>query len=129
MRGVRVFDITDIKNPKLVANVQTCRGSHTHTVLEDPKDKDNVYIYVSGSSAIRSPSELPGCVSARPTRTRKSSLLRIEIIKVPLATREKRRSSTARISSAGLKAARRTACPTPRSKRRRGGAQHGSATN
>ncbi|MGH9883943.1 MAG: hypothetical protein ACREBE_00325 [bacterium] len=44
MRGVRVFDISDIKNPKLVANVQTCRGSHTHTVLEDPKDRDNIYI-------------------------------------------------------------------------------------
>ena len=37
MRGVRIFDICDIRNPKLVANVQTCRGSHTHTVLEDPK--------------------------------------------------------------------------------------------
>jgi hypothetical protein len=55
MRGVRIFDISDIKNPKLVANVQTCRGSHTHTVLEDPKDKENVYIYVSGSAGIRSP--------------------------------------------------------------------------
>ena len=42
MRGVRIFDISDIKTPKLVANVQTCRGSHTHTVLEDPKDKDNL---------------------------------------------------------------------------------------
>ena len=54
MRGVRVFDISDIKNPKLVANVQTCRGSHTHTVVEDLKDKDNVYVYVSGSAPIRS---------------------------------------------------------------------------
>jgi hypothetical protein len=51
MRGVRIFDISNIKEPKLVANVQTCRGSHTHTVLEDPKDRENVYIYVSGSSA------------------------------------------------------------------------------
>src|SRR5262245_10993759 len=85
MRGVRVFDISDIKNPKLVANVQTCRGSHTHTVLEDPKDKENVYIYVSGSSPIRSPNELAGCVSARPDSNAASSLMRIEIIKVPLA--------------------------------------------
>ena len=46
-RGVRVFDISDIRNPKLITNVQTCRGSHTHTVVEDPKDKDNIYIYVS----------------------------------------------------------------------------------
>jgi hypothetical protein len=84
-RGVRVFDITDIKNPKLVANVQTCRGSHTHTVLEDPKDKENVYIYVSGSAGIRSPNELPGCVRETPDKAENSSLMRIEIIKVPVA--------------------------------------------
>ena len=84
-RGVRVFDIADIKNPKLVASVQTCRGSHTHTVLEDPKDKDNVYIYVSGSAGIRSPNELDGCVRDQPSANTNSSLMRIEIIKVPLA--------------------------------------------
>ena len=84
MRGVRVFDISDIKAPKLIANVQTCRGSHTHTVLEDPKDKANVYIYVSGSSGIRSPSELAGCASLS-SDDPNSSRLRIEIIKVPLA--------------------------------------------
>ncbi len=85
MRGVRVFDISDIKSPRLVANVQTCRGSHTHTVLEDPKDKENVYIYVSGSAGVRSPNELEGCVRDTPTQNPSSSLLRIEIIKVPLA--------------------------------------------
>ena len=85
MRGVRVFDITDIKNPKILANVQTCRGSHTHTVLEDPNDKENVYIYVSGSAGVRSPNELAGCVRETPDQNPNSSLLRIEIIKVPLA--------------------------------------------
>jgi len=85
MRGVRVFDITDIKNPKLVANVQTCRGSHTHTVLEDPKDKENIYIYVSGSAPVRSPNELAGCVTDTLRTSATSSLMRIEIIKVPLA--------------------------------------------
>ena len=84
MRGVRVFDITNIREPKLVANVQTCRGSHTHTVLEDPKDKQNVYIYVSGSSGIRAAAELPGCADA-PGTDPSTSRLRIEIIKVPLA--------------------------------------------
>lgn len=84
-RGVRVFDISDIKNPKLVANVQTCRGSHTHTVVESPKDPDNIYIYVSGSAGIRSPNELPGCVRETPDQNPASSLLRIEIIKVPVA--------------------------------------------
>jgi hypothetical protein len=85
LRGVRIFDITDIKAPKYVANVQTCRGSHTHTVLEDPKDKENVYVYVSGSAGVRSPSELPGCVKAAPSSDPNSALFRIEVIKVPLA--------------------------------------------
>jgi hypothetical protein len=85
MRGVRIFDITDIKTPKLIANVQTCRGSHTHTVLEDPKDKANVYIYVSGSAGVRSPNELAGCVGNVASSDPSSALLRIEIIKVPLA--------------------------------------------
>jgi hypothetical protein len=85
MRGVRIFDITDIKAPKLIANVQTCRGSHTHTVLEDPKDKANVYIYVSGSAGIRSPNELAGCVGNVSSSDPNSARLRIEVIKVPLA--------------------------------------------
>ncbi|HYW49499.1 MAG TPA: hypothetical protein VE861_02775, partial [Gemmatimonadaceae bacterium] len=71
--------------PKYIGNVQTCRGSHTHTVLEHPGDKDNVYIYVSGSANIRSPNELPGCVTASPTENPNSALFRIEVIKVPLA--------------------------------------------
>ena len=85
LRGVRIFDITDIRNPKNVGNVQTCRGSHTHTVLVDPKDLENVYIYISGSSAVRSPNELPGCVSATPDQNPNSALFRIEVIKVPVA--------------------------------------------
>jgi hypothetical protein len=83
MRGVRIFDISDIRSPKLVSQVQTCRGSHTHTVLEDPKDRDNVYVYVSGSAGIRSPNELPGCV--REVNDPSSAYFRIEVIKVPLA--------------------------------------------
>ncbi|HET7584750.1 MAG TPA: hypothetical protein VFK13_07580 [Gemmatimonadaceae bacterium] len=85
MRGIRIFDISDIKNPVNVANVQTCRGSHTHTVLADPKDPENVYIYVSGSAPVRSPNELAGCVSASPDQDPNSALFRIEVIKVPLA--------------------------------------------
>jgi hypothetical protein len=85
MRGVRVFDISDIKNPKLVANVQTCRGSHTHTLVEDLKDKNNVYLYVSGSAPLRSSSELSGCVADTTRSNASTSLMRIEIIKVPLA--------------------------------------------
>ncbi len=85
LRGIRIFDITDLAHPKNVANVQTCRGSHTHTVLADPNDHDNVYVYVSGSAGVRSPNELPGCVSAMPQQDPNSALFRIEIIKVPLA--------------------------------------------
>ena len=60
-RGVRIFDISDIRNPRQVAAVQTCRGSHTHTLVVDPKDKNNVYIYVSGTSFVRQGEELAGC--------------------------------------------------------------------
>jgi len=89
MRGVRIFDISDIRNPRLVTNVQTCRGSHTHTVLEDPSDRENVYVYVSGSSSVRSPNELPGCNRLAPDENPNSSLWRIEIIKVPVANPER----------------------------------------
>jgi hypothetical protein len=83
LRGIRIFDITDITNPKYIANVQTCRGSHTHTVVEDPNDKANVYVYVSGSAGVRSPNELEGCV--RDPKDPNSSRFRIEVIQVPLA--------------------------------------------
>ncbi|HSJ10899.1 MAG TPA: hypothetical protein VK928_13330, partial [Longimicrobiales bacterium] len=85
LRGIRIFDITDIRNPRYVGNVQTCRGSHTHTVLEHPGDRDNVYVYVSGSAGVRSAQELPGCVNAPPTEDPNSALFRIEVIRVPLA--------------------------------------------
>ena len=85
LRGLRIFDISDINNPKNVGNVQTCRGSHTHTVLVDPKDPDNVYVYISGSAGIRSPNELAGCVKLTPDKDPNSALFRIEVIKVPLA--------------------------------------------
>jgi len=83
LRGIRIFDITDITNPKYIANVQTCRGSHTHTVVEDPRDKDNVYVYVSGSAGVRSAEELPGCMDSG--QSEGSSRFRIEVIQVPLA--------------------------------------------
>ena len=60
IRGVRIFDISDIDHPKYLANVQTCRGSHTHTVVHDPNDNANVYIYISGTSQVRPAAELPG---------------------------------------------------------------------
>ena len=84
-RGVRIFDITDIKNPKQVGAVQTCRGSHTHTLVVDPNDKNNVYIYVSGTSFVRPNEELAGCSDGPPDKDPNTARFRIDVIKVPLA--------------------------------------------
>ncbi len=85
LRGIRIFDISDIRDPKYIGNVQTCRGSHTHTVLEDPNDGENVYIYVSGSAPVRPAEELPGCSRGSLDEDPNSALFRIEVIRVPLA--------------------------------------------
>lgn len=84
-RGVRIFDITDLSNPKQVAAVQSCRGSHTHTLVIDPKDKENVYIYISGTGNVRQSEELAGCSGGDPDVNPETALFRIDIIKVPLA--------------------------------------------
>jgi len=84
-RGVRIFDISDIRNPKQVAAVQTCRGSHTHTLVIDPNDQDDVYIYVSGTSFVRQPEELAGCSGEAPDKDPNTALFRIDVIKVPVA--------------------------------------------
>jgi len=84
-RGVRIFDVSDITNPKQVAAVQTCRGSHTHTLVVSPKDKENVYIYVSGTGTPRLPEELAGCSTGDPEANPDTALFRIDIIQVPLA--------------------------------------------
>jgi hypothetical protein len=84
-RGVRIFDVSDIKNPRQVAAVQTCRGSHTHTLVLDPNDKENVYIYVSGTSFVRQPEELAGCSGEKPDKDPNTALFRIDVIQVPVA--------------------------------------------
>ena len=84
-RGVRIFDISDILKPRQVAAVQTCRGSHTHTLVTDPKDKDNVYLYVSGTSFVRQAEELAGCSGDTPDKDPNTSLFRIDVIQVPVA--------------------------------------------
>ncbi len=84
-RGVRIFDIGDMDHPKQVAAVQTCRGSHTHTLVTDPKDPANVYIYVSGTSVVRPDAELAGCSGRPPEEDPNTALFRIDVIRVPLA--------------------------------------------
>ncbi len=97
-RGVRIFDISDIKNPKQVAAIQTCRGSHTHTLVLDPNDKSNVYIYVSGTSFVRQPEELAGCSDEKPEKNPNTALFRIDVIKVPVsAPQEAKIVSTPRL--------------------------------
>jgi hypothetical protein len=74
-RGVRIFDISDIRKPKQIAAVQTCRGSHTHTLLESPNDTENIYIYGSGTGTPRSPEELAGCSDKKPEDDPNTSML------------------------------------------------------
>jgi hypothetical protein len=88
-RGVRIFDITNIDAPRQVASVQTCRGSHTHTLVPDPRDAGTIYVYVQGTSVARSPSELAGCV--RSPQDTASAYFRIEVIRVPLANPQQAR--------------------------------------
>jgi hypothetical protein len=88
-RGVRIFDITDLNKPKQVAAIQTCRGSHTHTLVVDPKDPANLYVYGSGTSSVRSAEELAGCSGLKPDEDPNTALFSIDVIKVPIASPEK----------------------------------------
>lgn len=84
MAGVRIFDVSDPKQPKLIKNVQTCKGSHTHTIVPSPTDKNIIFIYVSGSSAARPDSELVGCKNGTDAADETNSMFRLDVIKVPL---------------------------------------------
>ena len=84
MAGVRIFDVSNPKAPKLIKNVQTCKGSHTHTLVPSPTDKNIIYLYVSGGSAARPASELAGCKNGDDPDDVTNSLYRLDVIKVPL---------------------------------------------
>jgi hypothetical protein len=85
MAGVRIYDVADPRNPRLVKNVQTCKGSHTHTLIPSPTDKGVVYIYISGSGNPRPDSVLAGCKVGTDPADETNSLYRLDVIKVPLA--------------------------------------------
>jgi hypothetical protein len=85
MRGVRIYDVSDPRAPKLITNVQTCKGSHTHTVVPHPTDKGVVYLYVSGNQGARSTDEQAGCVNGTDPADEANSLFRLDVIRVPLA--------------------------------------------
>jgi len=84
-RGVRIFDITDLNKPRQIAAIQTCRGSHTHTLVTDPKDPATLYVYGSGTSSVRSTEELAGCSGLRPDEDPNTALFSIDVIRVPIA--------------------------------------------
>lgn len=84
MAGVRIFDVSNPKAPKLVKNVQTCKGSHTHTLVPSPKDPRVIYLYVSGQQAARPETELAGCKNGTDAADPTNSLFQLDIIKVPL---------------------------------------------
>jgi hypothetical protein len=90
-RGIRIFDITDLRKPRQVAAVQTCRGSHTHTLVIDPDDRGHIYVYGSGTSSVRSPEELAECSGLPANEDPKTALFSIDVIRVPLASPEKAR--------------------------------------
>jgi hypothetical protein len=89
MRGVRIFDISDLMNPTQVAAIQSCRGSHTHTLVTDPDDSENLYVYIQGTGGVRPAAELPGCSGGEPEVDENTSLFRIEVVRVPLAAPER----------------------------------------
>ncbi len=82
MAGVRIFDVSNPKAPKLVKNVQTCKGSHTHTLVPSPTDKKVLYLYVSGQQAARPETELAGCKNGNDPADPTNSLFQLDIIKV-----------------------------------------------
>src|SRR5207253_4074322 len=84
-RGVRIVDISDLGRPKQVAAIQTCRGSHTHTLVPNPKDPGSLYVYGSGTSSVRSAEELAGCSGMKPEEDPNTALFSIDVIKVPIA--------------------------------------------
>lgn len=82
-RGLRIFDISDPRRPLQVGQVQTCRGSHTHSVVSGPDADGKIVVYNSGTARIRDEEELEGCVGpvAGDNRT---SLFRIDVIEIPV---------------------------------------------
>lgn len=83
-RGIRIFDVSDFRMPIQVAAVQTCRGSHTHTVVNDPDADGTLLVYISGSSYVRPGEELEGCIDETPFKDENSARFRIEVVEIPV---------------------------------------------
>jgi uncharacterized protein (DUF305 family) len=81
-RGIRIFDISDITRPRQVGQVQTCRGSHTHSIVKGPEGDGKILVYVSGTSGVRKTEELGRCNT---TPSPANSLFRIDVVEIPVA--------------------------------------------
>ncbi|MEN1726976.1 MAG: DUF305 domain-containing protein [Pseudomonadota bacterium] len=81
-RGLRIFDISDLARPQQVGAVQTCRGSHTHSVVKGPDENGRIIIYNSGTAPVREEEELMGCIDEDPYRDDQTALFRIDVIEV-----------------------------------------------
>ncbi len=115
MAGVRIFDVSNPAAPKLVKNVQTCKGSHTHTLVPSKKDKNIVYLYVSGNQGARPNTELAGCNNGTDPADTTNSMFRLDVIKVPLNAPEKAEVLFgARLFTDMLPAPRRAGAPAGR---------------
>ncbi|WP_292029960.1 LVIVD repeat-containing protein [Brevundimonas sp. UBA2416] len=83
-RGLRIFDISDLNAPRQIAAVQTCRGSHTHTLVPHPTDANVLYVYNSGTADVRGAAELSICTDGQPDQNPETALFSIDVIKVEL---------------------------------------------
>jgi hypothetical protein len=119
MAGVRIYDVSNPAAPRLIKNVQTCKGSHTHTVVPDPKDKGVIYLYVSGNQGARPATELAGCKEGTDPADETNSLFRLDVIKVPLAHPENAEVVTGARIFTGLDPAPRAAGRPVRARRPR----------
>jgi uncharacterized protein (DUF305 family) len=82
-RGIRIFDISNPQNPQQVGIVQTCRGSHTHSVVNARTKEGSIIVYNSGTSSVRDQEELETCFEAIPGDNR-TALFRIDVIEIPI---------------------------------------------
>ena len=89
-RGIRIFDISDLERPKQVGAVQTCRGSHTHSVVEGPTVDGKIIVYNSGTGRVRDDEEMEECVG-NIAGDQRTALFRIDVIEIPISDPSKSR--------------------------------------
>ena len=83
-RGIRIFDISNLERPKQVGAVQTCRGSHTHSVVDGPTADGKIIVYNSGTGGVRDDEEMEECVG-NIAGDQRTALFRIDVIEIPIS--------------------------------------------